>query len=241
MIRITEFLRSSLFRFMAIVVFAVAPGSGEAGLSGDAIIDLTLGTGYRMRAGGKLGGVFRINLTKCNSPGADPQEKHCPNDALYTPAPANGGYQAWGVGVAHIYGEDSEIECALVPFLVFVDGTIQFYFQTICYLVPVATPMGTFANAMVRIKWGMAYVGTSQYSSLPTSVLAFHESLLDDCNPFLLNETTARCGDDTDSTYVEDNGYEAKIVISDSACQASSVYGRTGGASRYNQQLFLLS
>lgn len=226
-----------MFRAMAIGVFVFAPSAGEAGLSGDTLIDVQLGTGYNMRAGGKLGGVFRSNLTKCNSVGADPQEHNCPNDALYTPAPANGGYQAWGVGVKHIFGEGSEIECALIPILVFSDP-IQIYFERVCYLVPVATPMGTFANSMIRIRWGTATLGTSQYSSHPTSVLAFHESLLAHCNPFLLNESTARCGNVSNSTYVEDNGYEAKIVISDSACQASAVFGRTGGPADINNNCF---
>ncbi|MCI0516345.1 MAG: hypothetical protein L0Y45_00765 [Woeseiaceae bacterium] len=59
---------------------------------------------------------------------------------------------------------------------------------------------------------------------------------MDECHPFEApNFVEAWCLDNTDSSYVEDNGYEAKIVISDSACQAVS---RTGGASDISKNCY---
>ena len=125
-----------------------------------------------------------------------------------------------------MFGEgEPEVDCALVPIVGWGDYGITFGFEIICFLVPTTTPMGTWGNSIVRLKWGESIVGTSPYSPHPTSVMAFHESTLDECEPFVSGGVQAACSNDSDSSYVEDSGYEAKIVISDSACQASTRSG----------------
>ncbi|MCI0516346.1 MAG: hypothetical protein L0Y45_00770 [Woeseiaceae bacterium] len=137
---------------LVIVACALSSQYAQAGLSGDAIIDSTLGTAYKLRAGGSGGGIDRgTNRVKCNTQGAHPQEQQCPNDATCTPAAATGGYQAWGVGARHMFSEELEIDCILVPHIIWQNG-ITVWFETVCVVMPVSNPDGTWGNSMARLK-----------------------------------------------------------------------------------------
>ena len=217
------------------VVMAV-PDVSIAGLSGDPAIDLTLGTGYNIRAGGSGGAIDRSGQEwKCGTSGSHPFESKCPSDATYTPAAATGGSQSWGVGVVKMFLEDWEIECRVewefnpwAPW--FIEPVV------ICEPVPTMVPAGTWGMAMAVLKWGEDNSATQAFSNEATSVLAFHESLLDNCNP-IITPPDAVCFDQSDSSYVEDNGYEVDITISDPACTPPTIL-RVHGQSDYDNNCF---
>ena len=221
------------------VVALLVSAQSQAGFSGDLQIDAFLGTAYKVRAGGKGGQIVRSDPVKCNSVGADAVEQTCPNDATYTPSSATGGYQAWGVGIAHINLDVEEVDCFLTLEWVFDWWSLTWGYALIydCEETAVTFPLGTFGRAVARVKWGGNDLGTSAYWQPPpstiepvTSVFAFHNTELADCDPYLddftnggpfnPNRIQARCNNTVDSNYVSDPGYEIEISFDDPKCRA---------------------
>ncbi|WP_405242926.1 hypothetical protein [Lentisalinibacter salinarum] len=180
-----------------------------------------MGSAYTIRAGGSGGEVDRgTNVVKCGSSGAHTNESSCPNDALYTPAEATGGYQAWGVGIAYVDLSSTTTECMLQPYIVFdISGNYYTQWRVVCREIVISSPVKTLGMAIAKVKWGESITGTSTWSNRPTSVLGFKESLLTPCLPFFNpSNGDVDCANGLDSAYVSDSGYEIDIVIPDPSC-----------------------
>ncbi len=191
-----------------------------------------MGSAYTLRAGGSGGKIDRgTDVWQCGTSGAHPRESECPNDALYTPAEATGGYQAWGVGTTTVVFGSTTVECFLEPVLVWdISGQYQIDWRVVCRTVVVTSPTRTVGMAIARVEWGDEVVGTSIWGNVPTSLLAFRESLISPCMPIFNPRTTeADCAGGFNSAYVSDSGYEIDIVIDDPACDI--VTGKRSGDS----------
>lgn len=206
---------------VAVLMSALVSGPAQAGFSGDPHLDATLGTAYKLRAGGSGPGVDNgSNVWKCGSSTAPPGEEKCPNSASFTPAEATGGRQAWAVGVAPHSYVDFELVCYIELVFDLFDDTI-FEPVLICDLVPVVVQAGTIGRAMTLLEWGTENSITQAFSNEPTSLLAYNENLLDACTP---NSAIAQVGEDAscllnfNHSYVPDNGYESDIRMTDPAC-----------------------
>jgi len=192
----------------------------RAGLSGDPVLDASLSFAYKIRAGGKDAGVNRgFNNADCNSSTAHPFENTCPNDATFTPAMNTGGYQAWTAGLAPIYEEHVGIECEWVYSIWWANGNWIINANYVCYPESEDVLTGYIGRAAIRLKWGTEIAATGNFSSHPTSVMAFHPNTMTPCQPYVLT-STANCLNEVNSSYVEDAGYESDITFADAACAA---------------------
>lgn len=222
--------RMSMFLFAVVLVSFGYSSEGEAGLSGDGLIDLLIFPSFTIRAGGNHPGVDRgFAVTDCNSSTQPPFENKCPNDATYVPSQFSGGYQAWSVGLAPSYDESTHIECDWEFTITWINGELVIGEQLVCLPVTERFLTGYLGNAVATVEWGEDVITTGSLSTHPTSVMAFHPNALPPCNGIIL-QVVAVCTNTVNSSYVQDAGYEMDLSFPDPACMPSLPGGLRSGS-----------